>query len=127
MQYIPKIDVLEPATNFDLVTLAQVKAFLNITTTADDVRLQAIITFSSGVISNICDRVLALEKVAETIIMYGTPGGINLSRWPVREIDTIENAGVFYTSDDCDLDYLGGILHGPFEGTTVITYKGGYD
>jgi hypothetical protein len=66
--------------------------------------------------------------VAETIVLEGIPGGINLSRWPVREIESVVNDGVSLDPSQVTLDYLAGILHGAdVAGETVITYKGGYD
>jgi hypothetical protein len=125
--------VLEPATSFDLVTLSAVKAYLNITSTTDDARLQALIAFSSKVIADYCDRVFALEKVVETIhtesnvlALDSTVAGISVlpNRYPVREIDSILVDGV---GTDYILDWESGVVRGALAGEMVITYTAGYD
>jgi hypothetical protein len=128
MQHTPSIVVLEEAQNFDLVTLEQVKAFLNVQSDTDDVRLQDLITFASKVIADICDRVFALEKVSETTVLNGSAeGGLVLNRYPVTEINTLENEGSFLDDDAYVLDAGGGVLHGPLIGKNVIVYSGGYE
>lgn len=127
MQHTPSIEVLEPAENFDLVTVEAVKAFLNITSDTDDDRIAALITFASGVIADMCDRVFALEKVKETTVLNGSAeGGLVLNRYPVVEIESIANDDTDITDIITVIDAGGGVLHGDLIGRNVITYSGGY-
>jgi|SRR5262245_11393783 len=132
MQYIHEVKVLEAATGpgaFDLTTLDEVKTFLNITTDTDDVRLQKLITFSSRIIAELCDRVFALEKVEETVTVTGTAFGMTLSRYPIISIEAFDKDGALLdlTSQVDIKDAAGGVLHGDFIGKNIITYTAGYD
>jgi hypothetical protein len=128
MQLTPKIEVLEAADDFNLVTLEEVKSFLNVQTDNDDARLTELIAFASRVIADICDRVFALEKVSETTVLYGSAeGGLLLNRYPVVEIESITNGDNIVTEDTYTLDAGGGVLHGPLIGKNTIVYSGGYE
>jgi hypothetical protein len=61
------INVLTPATVFDLISLAEMKILIGIppTDTTQDAVLQEYITQYSDVISTVCNRVFAYEKVSE--------------------------------------------------------------
>lgn len=126
------VTVLEAATNFDLLTLEDLKAYLNITSTAEDVRLRSLISFASRLISDYCDRVFALEKVSEVIttdepvldgVTLAVDVGINLDRWPVQELFSCQQ-------DLVDVDYLldpvSGTLRGALTGETTVVYRAGY-
>jgi hypothetical protein len=126
MQHTPSIEVIEEADSYDLVTLEDVKAVLNITTDTDDVRLASIITFSSKIIADACDRVFALETVEETTVLNGSAeGGLILNRYPIVELQSVENEGS--PIEVTVFDAGGGVLHGPLVGRNVIVYKAGYD
>jgi len=127
------VTVLTPGENFDLISLDNVKAFFNVTTTTDDERLQQLITFNSLVIADLCSRVFALEEVEET---FGnadwstTPGtALNLDRWPVRELVSVTVGGSAVAAGDYTVERATGILrYGPYPGGEVVVhYKAGYD
>src|SRR5262245_28382034 len=84
------IKVLEPATNFDLLTLEELKLSLGITDTSEDAQLTELIHRYSDVIATKCYRTFAQEKVRETWRCFVTdcPGSrLYLSHWPIKEDD----------------------------------------
>jgi hypothetical protein len=120
--HLSSVDVITPADSFDLVSLAEVKAFLQIGDTTNDERLKILITFSSLLIADLCDRVFGEEEVSETFYLGSgeTIGSLNLNRYPVVGIADING------STDFTLDREAGIIRGSWAGDTVVTYTGGY-
>jgi hypothetical protein len=135
------IKVIEPATSFALLTLDELKLALGIdpANTANDARLQMMIDQYSDVISVMCQRTFAKEKVTET--WRGDPPPyenyrVFLSHWPVEDTD-VESVT---TSDGSLIDpanyevekasgklTLLGSLGGNAGDPIVVTYTGGYD
>jgi len=62
------IDIITPATSFDLISLDELKIMFGIDTsdTSQDTQLSQYITYISDVISTFCNRTFAYEEVAET-------------------------------------------------------------
>jgi hypothetical protein len=126
------VEVITEATSHDLISLDEVKAFFNITTTTDDARMQSLITFNSLIIADICDRVFGLEEVEETLYdeqWNGLPGvGICLDRYPVMEVESVTVGG---SAVDYIVEPKSGILRirngGTFSNDVVVRYKGGYN
>lgn len=128
MQLVPIVEVLEPADSQDLVTLEIVKAYLNITVDTEDERIKTLITFASSVIAGLCDRVFGMEKVREVVYLEGEPGGLNLSRYPLVEVESITLDGTLLPLNTwVILDAEGGIVHGAVAGMNEIIYTAGYD
>jgi hypothetical protein len=84
------IKVLTPATSYALLTLDELKAILNITTTAEDAQLSMWIDQYSDVIATMCQRTFAYEEVQETwrgdSMPFDAPR-LFLSHYPVAEAD----------------------------------------
>lgn len=134
MIYRSLVTVLEPATSYDLISIDQVKAFYNISTTVDDVRLQTLITLQSKIISDYCQRVFAKEKVEETIYVNETAPAsdviaLPLDRWPVTKVYGITRDSASLTEGtDFRIDNKSGTLHGSLVGDEVtVTYDAGYE
>ena len=130
----------------DLISLDDLKLALGITGTADDVVLQAAITFQSRLIAEYCDRRFGLAQVLETFTLDHyenmlTRQALTLSLYPVVEITDVaitNGAG----APDYHFDPASGRLwpwtvegwsggyraYGGWGGTTVaVSYSGGYD
>lgn len=130
-------EVITPATETRLTTVAAVKADLGITTTDQDTRLGALIDQYSAAIATWCDRVFARETVRETLSLSRTSdrSQLALDRWPIVQVDavTLDEAALdpslFHVSALTGLlTYLGTSTydgHWPV-GRTVITYRTGY-
>ena len=95
------VKVLEPAESFALISLAEAKIYLGISSadTTSDAQLQMLIDMNSATIAELCNRTFAKEKVRETwrcIMPLTCPDGavkIHLMRWPVLEtdVDSVES------------------------------------
>jgi hypothetical protein len=134
------VKVLVPATSYALVSLDEAKVYLGISPadTAGDAQLQMLIDMNSDVISEICNRVFAKEKVRETWRCVGAiccPDGatrIFLTRWPVLEadIESVETpSGYPLLSSEYEIEEASGKLTiwTPSVSEIVIVYSGGYD
>jgi hypothetical protein len=129
------VEVLTPATNFDLVTLDEAKQLLGVslTDTSDDVQLQLFIDINSATISRLCNRVFAREEVSES--WRGLNGGnrVFLSHWPVlqEDIETVESPqGTTLDSSEWELEEASGkvsFFTAAAVEPVVVTYWGGYD
>jgi hypothetical protein len=86
----PLLEIITEASSYDLVTLAQIKAELNITNTDQDELLETRIHRASEAINNYCNRIFIQETVSETF-----RSGFNwnhllfLKRTPIRYITSI--------------------------------------
>lgn len=82
------IKVLQPASSFALMSLAELKTALGIADddVSQDVQLQQWIDQYSDVIATRCNRVFAREKVTETWRELQS-NRVYLSHWPVKEAD----------------------------------------
>lgn len=133
------LTVVTPAESVDLTVLANVKAELGISTTAEDVNLETWIDQASGVITGACNRVFGKETVTESFrnrVPLIEPERIVLRRTPVTSITSVvENGTTLVEDTDYEIDYDSGImtrLSGDYETrwsfrTLVVTYAGGYD
>jgi len=86
------IKIIEPATNFDLMTVEELKISLGVSDASQDAQLEDYIDRYSDVISVMCNRVFARETVRETWRCVGSecPGTrIFLSHWPIKEEDVV--------------------------------------
>lgn len=129
------LEVITPAEETALTTLAAVKAELGITGTDQDDRLGALIDQYSAVIVAWCGRPFALETVRETIYEPRQVDALMLQRFPVVSVASVEIDGALIAPEGYAVDRIGGIVHrrsptrcGPFwpRGETVIEYQAGY-
>ena len=143
-----KVQIIETtdASGPDLIGLEDLKLELDITDDDQDTVFQARITRQSKLIAEACNRVFALTFAVETFTFeFGermeARQGLNLSFYPIAEIDSVTEDGVAIT--DYDFDPETGRLWrtGPvgsawwcgwpgqcFGGkNVVVTYSGGYE
>jgi len=85
------IHVIVPAVSIDLLTLAEAKLLLGISTgdTSQDEQLKFLISLNSATIAELCNRTFAQEKVEEHWREVFN-GRLFLSHWPVKKIEDIE-------------------------------------
>lgn len=109
--------VTVPADSYDLVTLADLKADLNILDTSQDAFLSRAISKASAAASQYCNRVFAFETVADTFdlsfsrLQWGGEGSLQASRWPVGTITSLIEAGTALVQDtDYRIDIASGII-----------------
>jgi len=129
------VEVLTPATSFDLMTLDEAKQMLGIslTDTSDDAQLAMFIDINSATISRLCNRVFAREEVSESWRELNGGNRVFLSHWPVlqADIETVQSPlGTMVSPDDWELEEASGKVS--FFGVAaiepvVITYWGGYN
>jgi hypothetical protein len=128
------VQVLTPATSFDLMTLDEAKLMLGIavTDTSDDAQLELFIDINSATISRLCNRVFAREEVSESWRELNGGNRVFLSHWPVKhaDIEAVESAGAAVTPDYWELEEDSGKVS--FFGMTAgepvtVTYWGGFN
>jgi hypothetical protein len=129
------VEVLTPATNFDLVTLDEAKQLLGIslTDTSDDAQLQLFIDINSATISRLCNRVFAREEVSESWRELNGGNRVFLSHWPVyqTDIETVESPrGTTIDPSGWELEEASGkvsFFAAAAVEPVVVTYWGGYN
>jgi len=129
------IQVLTPASSFDLMTLDEAKQMLGIslTDTSDDAQLAMFIDINSASISRLCNRIFAREEVSESWRELNGGNRVFLSHWPVlqADIESVQSPlGTMVSPDDWELEEASGKVS--FFGVAaiepvVITYWGGYN
>jgi hypothetical protein len=128
------VQVLTPATNFDLMTLDEAKQMLGIslTDTSDDAQLALFIDINSATISRLCNRVFAREEVSESWRELNGGNRVFLSHWPVKhaDIEAVESVETPVSPDNWELEEDSGKVSffGVAAGEPVtITYWGGFN
>jgi hypothetical protein len=131
------VKVLEPAENYDLLTLEELKTILGISAsdTSEDEQLQLWIEQYSDVVATMCNRVFAKEKVAETwrgdSMPFDSPR-LFLTHYPVADddIESVESPRGS-TLDPAVYEIENGSgkmrLDGAWSEPITVTYTGGYD
>jgi len=134
------IDVLEPADNFDILTIEEAKTLLGMskTDTSQDELLQMWITIFSQTAAAMCNRTFAKQRVTETW-RETYNGRLFLSQWPVKpdELESVSDASIDLAADQYELESKSGKLSnimnpGGSQSTrwttpAVVTYSGGYE
>ena len=132
------LNILEPATEFDLITIEEAKIGLGLSLiTVDpvlDQQLAFLISVQSSVVSGMCNRVFARETLTESWREIETDNRghrLFLSHWPTKsaDIDSVTSNGTTLTSDAWELEEGSGKLsfYPGFDEPAVITYTGGFD
>jgi hypothetical protein len=106
-----------------VVSLAEVKAELNITTNTSDGELQSFINRAEAILSK---RVGPLGPVTVTDEVHTGPGPIVLKQYPVVSVDSATSSDVAVSDLDADLD--AGVVHGTFGSVSravKVTYVAG--
>jgi len=129
------VQVLTPATSFDLMTLDEAKNFLGmaLSDTIDDAQLEFFIGVNSATVARLCNRVFAREEVRESWREINGGHRVFLSHWPVLQGDieavesppgtTIDPGGWELEEASGKVSFFGSAAIEP----VVITYWGGYD
>jgi hypothetical protein len=135
------LNVLTPATTYDLVSLEDMKIKLGIpdTDTSKDALLQELISNLSATVAKLCNRVFGYEQVDETFWQLEDDKSqrLYLSRWPVKltDIETMTRDGNDLlppaTTNEWFLEESTGTLYrrpdlGPWYGVIDVIYSGGY-
>lgn len=134
--------MVTPADSQDLTILANVKAELGISSSAEDVNLETWIDQASRVISGECNRVFGAETVSESFRVRAPWGmqwpeysTVKLKRFPVTAVTSVvENGNTLVAGTDYEYDPETGImsrLWGDYDRrwcfrTLVVTYTAGY-
>lgn len=136
------LTVLTPAASHDLATLEAVKAELEISGTADDTVLAALIRQASGAIAVHCRRTFARENVREVFRSRVEPhhcltpvAELILDRTPVASVVSVIEDGSPVDPADYEIDKANGLLRrlsGGYEidwwaRRIVVDYVGGYE
>jgi hypothetical protein len=124
------VDVITPATSFALLTVAELKTALGLTTTtqAADDQWTWLIEANSATVSELCNRTFAKEKVEETWRDVQNQQRIYLTHYPVRstDIESVTSNGA--DRIDYELEESSGKLQifTNFAEDIVVTYTGGF-
>lgn len=133
------VNVIEPATNFDLLTVDELKILLGVapSDTSQDAQLAMMISIYSAYVAEMCNRTFAREKVIETWRdLYN--GRVFLTHYPVKEddIELISASGGGYQNDQYELEQASGkfshvLLYSaastPWPQSVDIIYTGGFN
>ena len=124
-------DVITPATDYDLVSLCDVKGDLGVTTTADDAYLKRRIAELSSAAMQYMNRTLQVETVRDRFwpqrdpYPWQLPGGampLQLSRWPIAGPTVVtENETALVEDEDYVVDAERGQLSRMFAVDTYVT------
>lgn len=131
--YTDVFDVLDPA-ELPVVSLADLKAHLNITTTTDDEELRFTLAVATEAAERYCNRPLRRKTVVET--HDGFEDVLSLWQAPAISVTTVVENGVTLTATDYVLNASAGLLYrgtslsdmdwyGGTQGV-VVTYVAGY-
>ena len=109
-----------------ILTLAEYKAYKNLTANTYDARDQVYVDYVSELIKSYCRRTFTDYYSTNLVETFRTSGSrLFLSETPIQEIVSVvddKNTAVTHT-----FDAKTGILYGTFGSHIVVTYKGGYD
>jgi hypothetical protein len=132
------VNVIDPATSFDFLTLEELKILLglSLTDTSQDAQLAMLISSYSATVAEMCNRTFAREKVTETWRELFN-GRVFLTHWPVKldDIESVTAAGGGYENDQYELEPASGklsnvLLHSAqstaWPQSVDVTYTGGF-
>lgn len=110
----PIVTVTTAASSYDLTTLANVKAELDISNGDSDTLLRRYISGASKAAAHYCNRVFAVETVSEQFLMTGhhrfnPRGPLQLTRWPLITVTSVTEDDTLLTVDD---DYVVNAING---------------
>ncbi len=128
------LSVVVPAEETSLVTLYEAKLALGVSTSTDETLndlVEMIIDWSSAEIAATCNRTFAKETVIEVFREVDSTNRIFLSRYPVTNIDSIDEDGeTLVVNVDYELDKNSGTLRrlgSTWFSPVTVVYTGGYD
>lgn len=126
------LEVITPASSYNLCTLAECKTFLGISGTSQDSNIQSHIASASDAISEYLHRVVVSEVVEETF--WTRLETMIVERFPIVSIasiterDTVLTAGTDFVAE-VRVGMIYRLINGerrPWQGKTVIRYTGGF-
>jgi hypothetical protein len=138
------LQVITPATSYDLAAVDAAKIEMEISGTADDAFLARLIRQASDGISGFCGRVFLLETVRETFRLDQYPYAtwqwsdmlcpLRVERTPIVEVLSIVEDGQTVDALDYEIDFatgriwrLAGDLRTGWYGVKIVVeYRGGY-
>ena len=134
------IEVLTPATSFDLLTLDEAKMLIGLATTdpSEDAQLGLFVTMNSETVMRLCNRIFAREEVREEWRELNGGCRIFPSHWPINKIDiesvespigTVLDPGTYEVEEESGkIEFFGGTgLASPWTEPVAVTYWGCYD
>lgn len=98
MQGPAQIDVVTPASSYNLVDLATLKTLLNITDTSTDAYFNLVIPQASGIAANYCNNPFVVETIASNYwptrdgwpwVVRDGVAPLQLPRWPAVTITSV--------------------------------------
>jgi hypothetical protein len=133
------INIITPATTIDLITLDELKTWLglSLTDTSLDVQLSQMITWSSALCAELCNRTFAQEELVEVWREIGN-GRLFMSHWPIKQAADITNIVIGTDATPLDpsgyelepasgkLSVIAGGAPGQWQAPVQVTYTGGY-
>jgi hypothetical protein len=146
------LTVTDPASNYLLTSLANLKLELGVNDNSQDARLNLLIKQVSSAISVICDRVFAKETVSEVFRLSGSGSNFNhtwlsgsaetvrnslvLRRRPIVGIDSVVVDELTLLTTEYEVDFGAGLLYrltdndvriGWYGGKVSVGYSAGYE
>jgi hypothetical protein len=88
----------------DYVSLVKLKQELGIVGSADDARLELLITDATSMINEYCGRSFALDTYVEKIKIYSQSGLLRLKNTPIQSITSITYKGVAVDASSYSID-----------------------
>jgi hypothetical protein len=130
------IEVLTPATSFELLTLDEAKLLMGLSTTdtSEDAQLSLFVDINSATVMRLCNRIFAREECREEWRELNGGYRIFPSHWPIYDgdIESVESPmGTVLDPSAYELEEESGKIE--FFGAcawtepVVVTYWGGYD
>jgi len=129
------IEVLTPATSFDLMTLDEAKLLmgLSVNDPNEDQQLQLFIDINSQTVMRLCNRIFAREEVREEWRELNGGHRIFPSHWPIHpaDLESVESpAGTVLDPSNYELEEESGKIEifssVAWTEPVVVTYWGGY-
>lgn len=129
------IEILTPATDFDLLTLDEAKHLIGMSTTdtSMDAQLQLWIDINSQTVARLCNRIFAREEVSETWRDLNGGDRLFLSHWPVAkgDVESVEvpaGSGTMLDATGWRIEEGSGKLTvtADVADPVTVTYWGGY-
>ena len=130
------IEVLTPATSFDLMTLDEAKLLmgLSVNDPNEDQQLQLFIDINSQTVMRLCNRIFAREEVREEWRELNGGHRIFPSHWPIHpaDLESVESpAGTVLDPSTYELEEESGKIEifssVAWTEPVVVTYWGGYE
>ncbi len=134
------VNVLEPSNDRRLITLKSAKLAMNLFSTSSqstDDQIDLMVEWASDAVADLCNRVLALERVKETLLEHTSMSPrLPLSHFPIRmeakyPIVVTEDGTELVADTDYIIDVDVGVITkldgSPWAVPTVVEYTGGYD